>query len=339
MHLFQLTRSLIDIDSVTGRERAAGDFLFSVLSDLAGRTGGFVERMPVAEDRFNVFASWGAPDVVLSTHYDTVPPFFPSSEDDTHIHGRGACDTKGGIAAMIVAIEELLAAGDRGFGLLLVVGEETDSLGAKVADGQPRGSRFLINCEPTENQLALGSKGTFYMSLVAEGRAAHSAYPELGLSAIDRLLDVLALLRQVPLPSDPVLGETTLNIGTLSGGRASNVIADQARAEVLLRTVGPTEELQAALAAAVASVPGVRIEIERETPALHLGSLPGFATTTVKYTTDIPHLQAWGEPFLLGPGSIHVAHTPDERVPKRELTEAVGLYRELVRGLQLGRDR
>jgi acetylornithine deacetylase len=339
MHLFQLTRALIDIDSVTGRERAAGDFLFSYLSELAGRTGGSVERMPVAEDRFNIFAAWGEPAIVLSTHYDTVPPFFPSSEDDEHVHGRGACDTKGGIAAMILAIEELLAAGDRGFGLLLVVGEETDSLGAKVADRQPRGSRFLVNCEPTENRLALGSKGTFYMSLRAEGKAAHSAYPELGLSAIDRLLDVLARLREVPLPSDPVLGETTLNIGTISGGRASNVIADHAQAEVLLRTVGPTEELRAALEAAVGAVPGVRIETQRETPALHLGSLPDFATTTVKYTTDIPHLQAWGEPFLLGPGSIHVAHTPAERVPKRELVEAVRLYRELVRGLQLRIDR
>jgi acetylornithine deacetylase len=334
MNLFPLTRALIDIDSVTGRERAVGDFLFSYLSDLAGRTGGSVERLPVSEDRFNIFAAWGEPAVVLSTHYDTVPPFFPSSEDDEHIHGRGACDTKGGIAAMIKALEELLAAGSRGFGLLLVVGEETDSIGAKTVNRQPRGSRHLINGEPTENRLALGSKGMFYLSLLAEGKAAHSAYPELGLSAIDRLLEALALLRQVPLPSDPVLGDTTLNIGTLSGGRAANVIADQARAEVMLRTVGPTAELRAALSAAVEAVPGVRIETQRETPAIHLGSLPGFETSIVKYTTDIPHLGAWGQPFLLGPGSIHVAHTPHERVPKRELIEAVRLYRELVQGLQ-----
>lgn len=334
MHLFPLTRTLIDIDSVTGRECAAGDFLFSYLSDLAGRTGGAVERMPVTDDRFNLFARWGEPAVVLSTHYDTVPPFFPSSEDDEHIHGRGACDTKGGIAAMIKALEELLAAGSRGFGLLLVVGEETDSIGAKTANRQPRGSRFLINGEPTENRLALGSKGMLYLFLLAEGKAAHSAYPELGLSAIDRLLEALALLRQVALPSDPILGDTTLNIGTLSGGRAANVIADQARAEVMLRTVGPTAELRAALAAAVGAVPGVRIEAQRETPAIHLGSLPGFETSIVKYTTDIPHLGAWGEPFLMGPGSIHVAHTPHERVPKRELIEAVRLYRELVQGLQ-----
>lgn len=332
--LFPLTRALIDIDSVTGRERAVGDFLFSYLFELAGRTGGAVERMPVAEDRFNLFAAWSEPVVVLSTHIDTVPPFFPSSEDNEHIHGRGACDTKGLLAAMIKALEELLAAGERGFGLLLVVGEETDSIGAQVANRQPRGSRYLINGEPTENRLALGSKGALYLALEAEGKAAHSAYPELGVSAIELLLAALDRLRAVPLPSDPVLGETTLNIGTLSGGRAANVIADQARAEVMIRTVGPTEELQDSLRAAVAASPGVRIAEQRESAAVRMGSLPGFDTTIVKYTTDVPRLGAWGEPFLLGPGSIHVAHTPEERVPKRELVEAVRLYRDLVRGLQ-----
>jgi len=335
MDLFQLTRALIDIDSVTGGERAVGDFLFSYLSELAGRTGGTVERLPVAGDRCNLFAAWGAPVVVLSTHMDTVPPFFASSEDAEHVHGRGACDTKGLTAAMIKALEELLAAGDRGFGLLLVVGEETDSIGAKTANLSPRGSRFLVNGEPTENRLALGSKGMLYLSLRAQGKAAHSAYPELGVSAIDMLLEALDRVRRVPLPSDPVLGETTLNVGTISGGRAANVIADEARAEIMLRTVGPTAELLAGLQAAIASVPGVEVTARRETPALHLGSLPGFASTIVKYTTDVPHLTAWGEPFLLGPGSIHVAHTAEERVPKRELVEAVGLYLDLVRGLLL----
>ena len=334
MHLFELTRSLVDIDSTTGREREVGDFLFRYLEDLAGRTGGAVERMPVVDDRFNVFAAWGEPAVVLSTHMDTVPPFFPSTEDGDFIRGRGACDTKGGIAAMIQAIAELLAEGRRNFGLLFVVGEETDSAGAQAANRHPRGSRYLVNGEPTENRLALGSKGMFYLALEAEGRAAHSAYPELGESAIDNLLAVLARLKAVPLPSDPVLGETTLNIGTLAGGRAHNVVADQARAEVTLRTVGDTAELRRHAAAAVHAVPGVRIAEVRETPAVHLGSLPGFETTIVKYTTDVPRLGAWGEPFLLGPGSIHVAHTPEERVAKHALEEAVHLYKEMVCRLQ-----
>jgi acetylornithine deacetylase len=334
MHLFALTRALIDIDSTTGREREVGDFLFRYLEDLVRTSGGAVERMPVEGDRFNVFAAWGEPIVVLSTHMDTVPPFFPSSEDDEFIHGRGACDTKGGIAAMLQAAQELLEEGVRGFGLLFVVGEETDSLGAQVANRHPRGSRYLINGEPTENRLALGSKGYLYIRIEAEGRAAHSAYPELGESAIDRLLEVLARLRALPLPADPVLGETTLNVGTLAGGRAANVVADQARAEVTVRTVGPAGDLKRRISEAVHAVPGVRIAEIRETPAVELGSLPGFATTIVKYTTDIPRLGAWGEPFLLGPGSIHVAHTPEERVAKRDLLDAARHYRDMVRQLR-----
>lgn len=330
MNLIALTRALIDVESVTGNERAVGDFLFEYLSRL-----GPVERMPVAEDRFNLFATWGEPVVVLSTHIDTVPPFFSSSEDGDFVYGRGACDTKGILASMIKAIETLLSQGASGFGLLLVVGEETDSLGAQVANRQPRGSRYLVNGEPTENRLALGSKGALYLRIEAAGRMAHSAYPELGESAIDRLLQALARLRTVPLPSDPILGETTLNIGTISGGRASNVIADQARAEVLIRTVGDTAELRRSIREALS---GVLIAEERETRAMRLGSLPGFESTLVKYTTDIPRLGAWGEPFLLGPGSIHVAHTPGERVPKQELEEAVRLYTEMVRRLQR-RDR
>jgi acetylornithine deacetylase len=334
MDLFELTRTLIDIDSTTGREREIGDFLFRHLETLVDRTGeGAVERMPVEGERFNVFASWGEPAVVLSTHIDTVPPFIPSSEDEEHIHGRGACDTKGGVAAMLQAVAGLLDEGVRGFGLLLTVGEETDSLGAQVANRHPRGSRYLINGEPTENRLALGSKGFLYMKVEAQGRAAHSAYPELGESATDKLVDVLARLRALPLPADPVLGETTLNIGTLAGGRAPNIVADQAQAELAIRTVGDAAELKRRISAAVHAVPGVRIAEIRDTPAIHLGSLPGFETTVVKYTTDIPRLAGWGDPFLLGPGSIHVAHTPQERVPKRELTEAVRLYKDMVRQL------
>jgi len=339
LDLFELTRALVDIDSVTGRERAVGDFLFEHLQGLAAGTGGQVERLPVAADRFNLFASWpepgGEPAVVLSTHLDTVPPFVPASEDAAHIWGRGACDTKGAIAAMVKAVEALLADGAKGFGLLLVVGEETDSVGATAANRQPRGARFLINGEPTENRLALGSKGALYLDVVAEGRMAHSAYPELGASAIDRLLQALDRLREVELPADPVLGATTVNIGTLAGGRAPNVVADQARAEVMIRTVGDTAGLRAAVARALA-VPGVRLACTREVPAVRLSALPGFEMTVVKYTTDVPRLDRWGTPFLVGPGSIHVAHTPEERVPKAELTAAVGLYRDLVARLLQG---
>jgi acetylornithine deacetylase len=343
--IFSLTRELVDVDSVTGREREVGELLERRLRELAesrgvggggggGRGGrGVVERMAVGEEsagRFNLFASWGEPVVVLSTHMDTVPPFFPSAEDAEHIHGRGACDAKGIIAAMFAAVARLLDDGVRGFGVLLVVGEETDSAGAEAANRQPRGARYLVNGEPTENRLALGTKGALYLAVEAAGRAAHSAYPELGDSAVDLLLDALARLRAVPLPSAPVLGETTLNIGTLAGGRAANVVADRARAEVMVRTVGDTARLRADLAAALAPA---RVTEVRETPAMRLRTLPGFATTVVKYTSDVPRLGAWGEPLLLGPGSIDVAHTPEERVPKSQLVEAADLYAELVRRL------
>jgi len=335
MDPFALTRSLIDIESLTGREKAAGEFLFGTLSKLAAPSAGAVERMEVSPDRFNVLATWGTPVVTLSTHMDTVPPFFPSSEDDEFIRGRGACDTKGIIAAMISAAENLLAAGTRNFGLLFVVGEEKDSLGALCAAKNPRGSKFVINGEPTENKLALGSKGALRYVLTARGRLAHSAYPELGESAIEKLLDVLADVRRLLLPRDSLFGKSTLNIGTISGGRAPNVIADEARADLMFRTVGDSEPIRAALRAAVDG----RGELEEmlHTPALHLEAMDGFENTVVAYTTDIPNFAgAWGKPFLIGPGSIHVAHTAEERIPKKQLQDAIGIYTRMVQQLLAG---
>jgi acetylornithine deacetylase len=289
--------------------------------------------MDVAPNRFNVFASFGDPLVTLSTHMDTVPPFFASREDSDHIWGRGACDTKGIIAAMITAARELLSEGRRNIGLLFVVGEERNSAGAFAAARQTRGSKFIINGEPTENKLALGSKGALRCELVARGRMAHSAYPELGESAIDKLLDALAAVRRMPLLSDPLFGPSTLNIGTISGGRAPNVMADHAQAELLIRLVDDGESTRALLRETAAAA-NVELQEVLAIPALRLGTLPGFETTVVSYTTDIPAFNgAWGQPYLLGPGSIHVAHTSEERVPKRELMEAVQIYKNMTKGL------
>ena len=335
MDPFALTRALIDIESVTGNELAVGDFLLETLRKLAADTSGAVERMPVASDRFNVLAVWGQPVVTLSTHMDTVPPFFPSSEDPEFVRGRGACDTKGIIAAMIAAAQNLLAEGRRNFALLFVVGEEKDSLGSLVAARHPRGSRFLINGEPTENKLALGSKGALRYVLTARGRLAHSAYPELGESAIEKLLDLLAEIRKLPLPQDPVLGKSTLNIGTLAGGRAPNVISDEAHADLMFRTVGDPEPIRSAMRQAVAAR-GELVEM-LHTPALHLEAMDGFETTVVAYTTDIPNFAgAWGRPFLIGPGSIHVAHTAEERIPKQQLQDAITIYSRMVQRLLSG---
>jgi acetylornithine deacetylase len=333
MDLFALTRALIDLDSTTGREQPAVDFLFSHLSELASRHNACVERMSAAPNRDNLLVCFGKPVVTLSTHMDTVPPYFSSNEDDTHIHGRGACDAKGIVAAMIAATEKLLNSGTRDFALLFVVGEERDSAGAMAAARYPRGSRFLINGEPTENRLALGSKGTLRYEIIAHGKLAHSAYPELGHSAIHALLNALGDIRAIPLAKDSLLGQSTLNVGTISGGRAPNVVADEARAEIMFRLVSDPEELRHAVARAAAAHKVEAHEVLFN-PAVRLAALDGFPTTVVAFTTDIPTFQgAWGQPFLLGPGSIHVAHTAEERIAKKELLEAVDMYARMVRQL------
>jgi acetylornithine deacetylase len=332
MNVLELTRALVDIESITPNEEAVGEYLFAHLSALAATTAGRVERMQVEPRRFNVLATWDPPVVTLSTHMDTVPPFFASRDDGEFIWGRGACDTKGIIASMIGAVEALLAEGVRQVALLFVVGEERNSAGAYFAAKHPRGSRFLINGEPTENKLALGSKGALRYEVEARGRMAHSAYPELGESAIERLLDALDRVRRMPLASDPVLGTSTLNIGTLHGGRAPNVIPDRALAEIFIRLVDDGDSTRRAMSAAVAGLAEAR-EILC-IPAVRLRALEGFETTLVSYTTDIPAFSgAWGEPLLIGPGTIHVAHTDEERVRKSDLIEAVGTYRNLARRL------
>ena len=333
MNLFELTRALVDIDSVTPNEEEVGVYIADYLRELAERTAGHVEMMSVEPHRFNVFAYWGEPVVTLSTHMDTVPPFYGSSEDEEFVRGRGACDTKGIIASMIKAVEGLLDAGETGFALLFVVGEERNSAGAYFAAKHPRGSRYIINGEPTENKLALGSKGALRFEIIASGKMAHSAYPQLGESAILKLLDALAKIRAIELPVDAVLGPSTLNIATVTGGRAPNVIPDHAMAELFIRLVDDGDSTRAAIAEAVKGLAEAK-EILC-IPALHLGSLEGFETSVVSYTTDIPAFgEAWGQPFLFGPGSIHFAHTYAERVPKAELIEAVKIYQNIVRQLR-----
>jgi acetylornithine deacetylase len=332
MSVFELTRKLIDIDSVTGGEGPAGEFLLNHLDGLTGRTGGQVERMEVEAGRFNVLATWGQPRVTLSTHMDVVPPWFASSEDGDFIFGRGACDAKGILAAMITALERLLSEGASNVALLVLVGEERNSAGALEAARRGRGSRYLINGEPTGNKLALGSKGALRYELTARGRMAHSAFPELGESAIHKLLDALEALRRIPPAQDPVLGAGSLNVGTISGGRAPNVIADEARAEVMFRLVTEPDPLRGAVERAIAGRAEAREVLM--VPPVWLRPLEGFETTVVPFTTDIPPLAgAWGEPFLIGPGSATVAHTLEEKISKRELIEAVDIYCRMVKKL------
>jgi acetylornithine deacetylase len=337
LHPFELTRALVDIASITNHEKPVVEYLHAYLSQLSARYCGLVERIAAEADRDNLFVTFGQPVVTLSTHVDTVPPFFPSREDELFVWGRGACDAKGIIAAMITAAENLLAAGERDFALLFVVGEERDSAGARAAAANPRGSRYLINGEPTENRLALGCKGALRFELAARGKLAHSAYPELGHSAIHSLLDVLQDIRKIPLPSDALLGPTTLNVGVISGGRAPNVVADEARAEIMFRTVGDPAAIRQAVASAAAAS---RVETREvlHTPAMQFAAaFEELPTTVVAFTTDIPTFHgAWGQPFLVGPGSINTAHTAEERIPKSELLAAVEIYARMVAQLLAG---
>jgi acetylornithine deacetylase len=332
MNAFELTRALIDIDSVTPNEEQVGVYLAEYLSALTARSGGRVERIEVEPHRYNVLAYWDAPVVTFSTHIDTVPPFFPSREDDEFIWGRGACDTKGIIASMIFAVEALLTAGERRAALLFVVGEERNSAGALAAAKDPRGSKYVINGEPTESKLVLGCKGALRFEVVAQGKMAHSAYPHLGESAIEKLLDALERVRKIALPSDAILGQSTLNIGTIQGGRAPNVIPDNAMAEVFIRLVDDGNTTRRAVAEAVAGKADAKEVLC--IPAVHMGSIPDLETTVVAFTTDIPAFNgAWGTPYLFGPGSIHVAHTDQERIAKSELLAAIETYQMIARQL------
>jgi len=332
MNVIELTRALIDIESITENEGRVGAYLHDHLTKLAASTGGSVEKMEVESGRFNVLACWGNPVVTLSTHMDTVPPFFASREDADFIWGRGACDAKGIIAAMTGAAEKLLGEGLRNFALLFVVGEERNSAGAAVAARAPRGSKYLVNGEPTENKVALASKGILRFEIEAHGRMAHSAYPELGESAIEALLDALDAVRRMPLPHDALLGPCTVNIGTISGGHAPNVIADQAKAEILVRLVGDPAPVREAFARVAGK--GVEVKEILCIPPIRFQNVDGMPTTVVSFTTDVPVFgTSWGRPLLLGPGSIHVAHTADERIAKRDLAEAVEMYARVVRKL------
>ena len=322
MDVVALTRQLVEIESITGNETAIGEALCRELSRLGYRA----RKMPVEGDRFNVLATLPDtphPAIVFSTHMDTVPPFIPSSEDGQRVYGRGSCDAKGIIAAQMAAAQKLRAEGIP-VGLLFLVGEERDSQGAKAANEQPIGSRFLINGEPTENRLALASKGTLRIELTASGRMAHSAYPELGESAIDKLIMALTRLRAMSLPVAEDVGACTFNIGLIEGGRAPNVIPDHAKAHLLYRLVGPTEDLRRQIVETVGDL--AKVDFYLEIPFMRFRAVDGMPTMVAAFTTDIPALGNWGEPLLIGPGSIHVAHTDGEYVEKRQLVEAVELY-------------
>ncbi len=332
----RFTRQLCEIESTTYNEGAVGDFL----ADFLSTRGWAVEKTPVEQPkenagggpRWNVYAGVAGerPDLVFSTHTDTVPPYIPFSEDEEFLYGRGVCDAKGILAAQVAAAEALRAAGFR-IGMLFVAGEERDSAGAIAANLTPKGSRFLINGEPTDNRLALASKGALRAAFKSTGKMAHSAYPELGESAVHKLIEVLAKVLAMPLPELEGIGPSTLNIGQIYGGHAPNVIADKAEAQVLVRTVTDSGPVRAQLTEIAGDL--AEVEFTLDTPFVRLRAVEGLPTMIAKFSTDIPQISNWGEPLLLGPGSIHVAHTPFEKLAKQDLLEAVALYIKVAKQL------
>lgn len=326
LELLSFARALIDIDSTTGREQEVAAFIARTLRELGWR----VDEQPLKDGRFNVIARIAEPRVALSTHFDCVPPFFPSRVEGGRLHGRGACDAKGILAAQVAAAERARKAGRTDVGLLFVAGEERGSDGAKAANTWPTTSKFLINGEPTDNRLGLATKGVYRARLTATGRAAHSSLPELGESAIEKLVDVVVSLRSVQWPADELLGPTNYSVGLIAGGVAPNVIAPQATAELMFRTVADYLDVRALLVAAAGR--HATVEDVLVVPPVRLHTVPGFETAVFAYTTDVPFLGAWGTPMLLGPGSITVAHTDEESLDIEELHRAVDCYESLITG-------
>jgi acetylornithine deacetylase len=329
MDIFQFTRELMEIESISWNEGAAGRWL----RDYLAGAGFEVTTQPVTDDRINVFARTGEPRVSFSSHLDTVPPFIGFSEDDENIYGRGACDAKGVIAAQVFAAKKLKDEGVTGFGMLYLVGEEDGSDGAKIANAIPNSNRFMINGEPTESRQAVATKGALRVVIETRGKTAHSAYPELGESAIEKLLDILGDIRRAKWPVDAELGETTYNIGTITGGFKANVVPDQAASELMFRAVTHPDELFEL----IVEVVGGRAGIKRgfSTVPIHAHTVSGMdiPTTVARFTTDLPWLTNWGTPLLFGPGSIHDAHTAHEYIRKQDLLDAVDTYAQMARTL------
>ena len=325
LNVVSFARELIDIDSTTDREHAAGQWLTRSLQ----RLGYDVDIEQVVDGRFNVVASLDPPQVVFSTHYDCVPPFFPSSVRDGRLYGRGACDAKGILAAQVAAAERLRASGERRVGMLFVIGEERGSDGAKAANNYRTDSKFLINGEPTDNRLASATRGVLRVRFHATGRAAHSSAPELGESAIDKLIDALIEMRSIKLPSDPELGSTYYTVALIEGGIAPNVIPPSASAEANFRTSRPADEVLRSLQPLSRTV---RVEEVLRVSDVRLQTFDnlGVEIAVFPFATDIPFLSNWGKPLLFGPGSFHVAHTAEEHVELAELEQAIDKYVQIA---------
>jgi acetylornithine deacetylase len=325
--MFELAQQLMAIPSVSGGEKEIGQFLTELLYTRRYR----VEKQFLIPNRFNVLAFAGRPRVILCTHMDTVPPMLPVSEDDRFLYGRGACDTKGIIAAMVEAGDRLRAQGVDSFGFLFVVGEETNGGGAKLANTLQWESEFVVVGEPTENRMAVAQKGTLMVDLSFKGRAAHSGYPEEGVSAIEGLWKILQECSAADWGNDPVLGKGTLNVGVFKGGEAGNIVPCEASASIMIRTTEPRAAAEQRLRGIVGDRAEMSVVAGSDPYRMHV--VEGFETMVASFGSDAPYLGKLGKPLMIGPGSILDAHTTNEKISKQEMIEGAAIYERLVKTL------
>ena len=313
------------VDSTSGNER---EFL-QLLEGMFHDDGWQITRQPVEEDRWNLLVTDGTdPQVLLSTHVDTVPPVLEVDYDGQVVRGRGACDTKGGLLAMVHAARRVRDAGIEGVGFLLVVGEEVDHRGAKEATALQLDVDRIILCEPTQNRVVTAQKGMVRCTLRTRGVAGHSAFPDDGESAVGPLLDALEAIRGHDWPTDELLGATTVNIGVIDAGVAANVFAPEARAEVLFRAVSDAEQLLHEVRSTVGGDVEM-VDVVYNDPVFF--DVPsGVDTCTVPFNTDAPYLADIADVWLVGPGDIRCAHSEDEQIRIGEIFDGIELYEKLI---------
>ena len=313
----------------------------------------------------NLFFSWGTPKVIFCSHLDTVPPYIAPHIDGSMATGRGTCDAKGQIFAMWEACKAMEDMGMTDFGLLLLAGEETGSFGAKAfnsvistpssvisSEVEISPDAWVIVGEPTDNCMATAEKGTKSYDVTFSGKSCHSGYPELGASAIMYFNDFVNALRSIVFPVDEVLGETTWNIGDLVSANPQNILSDRLTCRIYFRTTFESDEMVRNIMKNIAG-PDARLRFGR--PAVQDGSdivaksvapwqeamsvnlrggdaptrfevLDGFPVKAVAFGSDAPVLKCFRHRILCGPGSIHVAHRPDEHIDIEDIETAVRNY-------------
>ena len=309
---------IMGVESTSGMENSVADHI----KDNFAPPGAELEIQEISNGTRNLFYKWGNPRIIFCSHFDTVPPYIPPRIEGDTIYGRGSCDAKGQIAVLAEVCKKLHEKGETNFGLLMLAGEEVGSYGARRANELITGCEYVIVGEPTENKLIKAQKGNMLAEVEFFGKAFHSGYPEHGDNAIQRMVDFVNALNALEFPVDPVLGETTYNIGNLSADNARNIVSDHVSMKIFFRTTFLTHEI---LIEKVLSIidENTKIEFAYGDPPIEFHTIEGFETGVVSYGSDAPELTNLGKPLLYGPGSIFNAHTDNEHITIPEIEKAV----------------